>query len=819
MKTILKKSDNIAITYGDLKITYNGLLERVEYYYSSLKKVKAAKIIIYSENRPEYVMSVYAGWKKNSVIVPVDHLSTADELLYILKDCKPDVIFSSRENHPKVKSALKNIKRKIKVIILDDVPRKTLPCNEDICIEDIKRTAVIIYTSGTTGSPKGVMLSFENLLVNVDAVVEAGIYREGERFLAFLPFHHILPLLGTMFAVLYVQSLIAISPSVKSEDIIGTIVNNKVTVIIGVPRFYEMVRNGIVSKINSKAITAGIFKLAKLINSESFSKTIFKKVHQKLGGELKYLVSGGATLSPDIGNDFKTLGFEVLEGYGMTEAAPMITFPRPGRAKIGTTGQALDGVEIEIRNGEICARGKNIMQGYYNRPDETAQVIKKSWLHTGDLGELDKDGYLTITGRKKEIIVLPNGKNVNPAEIEEKLVSMSSLVKEAGVFLKDNKLQAVVHIDKKPAGDTHKNTEKILFDIISKYNNSVSPYKKLLKFSVTENELPKTRLGKLRRFELADLATVKSKERVKDPAFKEYTLIKDYLEAETGSSVSPDDHIEFDLGLDSLSKVGLLVYLENSFGIKLKDHHLSDYPNLLKLSEFVRDTRTKLHNSLVNWSDILKEKVHVKLPKTWYTGELFKWFSKGVFNVWFKMKGHGHKNLPKGPFILAPNHQSFFDGMYVTIFLRRSLVKNTYFYAKSKHVNNALLRFIAKKNNVIVVDVNSDLKGSIQTLAEVLKMGKNIIIFPEGTRSKDGDLGDFKLTFAILSKEIGVPVVPVAIRGAFEALPSGSYFPKPGKKISVDFLPPVYPGKKTYAKIADEVKSSIVKVLQKKKAS
>ncbi|MFH0974220.1 MAG: AMP-binding protein [Spirochaetota bacterium] len=819
MRTILQKSENTAITYGDFKITYSGLLGRVQYYYNLLKKIKAEKIVIYSENRPEFVYVFYAGWKKNAIMVPVDHLSTPDELLYILKDCKPEVIFTSRENLAKAKTALKKVKHKMKLFILDDIPEQSAEYTENINVEDISRTALIIYTSGTTGSPKGVMLSFENLFCNVDAVVEAGIYREGERILVLLPLHHILPILGTMFATLCVQSLMAISPSIKSEDIISTLVKNRITIIIGVPRFYEMIRNGIMNKINASAVTAAIFKMAKLINSRTFSKILFKKVHRKLGGEIKYLVSGGAALNTKISYDFNTLGFDVLEGYGMTESAPMITFPRPGKVKIGTTGQAMPGVDIEIRNGEICARGKNVMQGYYKRPEETAQVIKKGWLHTGDLGELDNDGYLTITGRKKEIIVLANGKNVNPVEIEEKLVKMSSLIKEAGVFLKDGKLQVIIHQDKTQAKDPQQSAEKTLFDLISGYNNSVSPYKKLLKFSITHDELPKTRLGKIKRFELANLETTKTKERTKEPTFKEYILIKDYLEAETGNNVFPDDHIEFDLGLDSLSKVGLLVFLENSFGIKIKDDHLSNYPNLLKLSEFVRDTRTKLHDSIVNWADILREKVHVTLPKTWYTGELFKYVSKGAFKLWFKLNGYGHKNLPKPPFILAPNHQSFFDGMYVTIYLRRKLLKNTYFYAKSKHVKNALLRFIARKNNVIVVDLTNDLKGSIQKLAEVLKKGKNIIIFPEGTRTKDGDVGEFKQTFAILSREIGVPVVPVAINGAYEALPTGSRFPKPGKKISVDFLPPVFPKKKSYSQIANEVKGSIVKAMQERKAS
>jgi long-chain acyl-CoA synthetase len=300
---------------------------------------------------------------------------------------------------------------------------------------------------------------------------------------------------------------------------------------------------------------------------------------------------------------------------------------------------------------------------------------------------------------------------------------------------------------------------------------------------------------------------------VKEPKYREYALIRDYLQGETGSTIMPDDHFEFDLGLDSLSKVGLLVYLENTFGLKLKDDHLNSYPNLIKLSGYVKDKKVKLQESIVNWADILKEKVSVKLPRSWFTTELFKYTGKGLFKVFFHVKGKGMKNLPRPPFILAPNHQSFFDGLFVAVFLRRRLLKNTFFYAKSTHVNNRFLKFLARINNVIIVDLNNDLKGSIQKLAEALKSGKNIIIFPEGTRSRDGYIGEFKQTFAILSRELQVPVVPVAINGAYRVLPRGKKLPRLFRKVRVDFLDPVHPGNRTYGVIMETVRNAIMNEL------
>ncbi|HSL88942.1 MAG TPA: lysophospholipid acyltransferase family protein, partial [Ignavibacteriaceae bacterium] len=182
---------------------------------------------------------------------------------------------------------------------------------------------------------------------------------------------------------------------------------------------------------------------------------------------------------------------------------------------------------------------------------------------------------------------------------------------------------------------------------------------------------------------------------------------------------------------------------------------------------------------------------------------------------YFRLKGEGIENIPDGPFILAPNHQSFIDGLFVAVFLKNKLMKKTYFYAKEKHIKQGWLKFIANKNNVIVMDL-SDLKSSLQKLASVLKKEKNIIIFPEGTRTRDGEIGSFKKTFAILARELNIPVVPVAIDGAYDAMPRGKKIPRPMKKISVKFLEPVYPINETYDSLKDKVFEMVSNSLKKK---
>ncbi|MHB8579020.1 MAG: AMP-binding protein [Ignavibacteriaceae bacterium] len=816
----IKKVEKTALVWQNNKITYDELLRHINFYSSLFSGEKVTKAAIFSSNRPEWCYAFYAAWKNNVVAVPIDSLAPADEVAYMLNDCRPEIIFCSQGTLETFIKARKLLKYEITLFVFEE---QNYNCHnytpEEIISKSVFDTAVIIYTSGTTGNPKGVMLSYDNLLANVEAVsIEIPIFTEDRNVLALLPLHHIFPLIGTLIAPLFVGATIAMSPSMTSEDIIDTLQKNQIAITIGVPRLYSAIHQGIMKQINKSILTKVIFKLAGIINSRSFSKLIFKKVHEKFGGHIEYMVCGGAKLDEDLARDFKTLGFEMLEGFGMTEAAPMITFTHPGKWKIGSAGLPLSCLEVETKDGEIVARGRNIMQGYYNRPEETAEVLKEGWLHTGDLGYLDNEGFIHITGRSKEIIVLSNGKNINPEEIENKIKDISDLIVEVGVFMQNDILTAVIYPDfKKLAENSIQNIEEVFrWEVIDKYNHSVSSYKKINKFILYKDELPKTRLGKIQRFKLAAIINENNgikKRMLNEPQFEEYLVIRDFLKEQKKNDISPDDHFEIDLGLDSLDKVNLHVFLESTFGIKIQNDILIYHPTVEKLSQFMKEKKNRLTVETVKWAEIFKEKIELKLPKSWFTQNLFKNTSKILFKLYFRLKGEGTENLPEGPFIIAPNHQSFFDGLFVSMFLKNKVMKNTYFYAKEKHLRNPWVKALANRNNVIIMDLNRDLKESLQKLAEVLRKGKNIIIFPEGTRTRTGSLGEFKKSFAILSHELNVPIVPVSIEGAYNALPRGSFIPRPWKKINVKFHKPVYPDGQNYESLVNIVRQRLSKEL------
>ncbi|HOJ08202.1 MAG: AMP-binding protein [Ignavibacteriales bacterium] len=815
----LKDHNKTAMIYKDQKVDYNELIKKINSYSALLPDKNLTKAAIFSENRFEWVYAFYSAWMKKAVAVPIDFMSSSDDVAFILNDCRPEVIFYSDGTKEVLEKSISELNYEIEKINLDDIRINEVISFSNLPEPDPNDTAVIIYTSGTTGSPKGVMLSYDNLLANIEAVTtDVNIYRSDDRLLVLLPLHHIFPLMGTMIIPLGVGGTIIFSPSMSSEDIMATL-QQGITIIIGVPRLYNLIRKGIRDKIDKSGIAKLLFKIAQKKNSLAFSRKIFGSVQKKFGGRIKYLVSGGAALDKDVAKDYLTLGFEILEGFGMTECAPMITFTRPGKVLPGSAGQPLKTNEVKIIEGEIVTRGRNVMQGYYNRPEETSAILKNGWLYTGDLGYLNDDNRIFITGRKKEIIVLSNGKNINPEEIEDKILNMSEVITEIGVFEKSDLLHAVIYPDYQKAKQLGVENvgEMIKWEVIDKYNQSVTPYKKVMKFSLIKEPLPRTRLLKLKRFLLPQLEQV-SEEKIKnisEPTFQEYILIKEFLQQQKEIKVNPSDHLEIDLGLDSLDKVNLGVYLESNFGIKYTESELVGFSNVVKLAENVKDKKTKLSIEAIDWGKIFKEHFNLDLPKSWFTHNAMKNSAKVFLKLYFRLKGEGLENIPEGPFILAPNHQSFFDGLFVAVFLKNKLLKQTYFYAKEKHVKNKLLKFIANKHNVIVMDLN-DLKTSLQKLAEVLKRGKNIIIFPEGTRTISGDIGDFKKTFAILSRELNVPVVPVVIKGAYDALPRGTHFPKPWKKINVRFLKPVKPENHTYESLKDIVKAKVTEQLNKK---
>lgn len=809
-----KHGSKTAIAYKDDHISYDELSQYIFGTAKLLKGKNIDKIAIFAENRPEWIMAFYAAWHLDITVVPIDFMATAEDVAYILKDCAPEFIFHSPNTTEVLNEALTKAEKDIERYEFgsSNIEKSS---GEWIPVKDEDKTAVIIYTSGTTGDPKGVMLSYANIFNNVKAVtVDVPIYNEDSVVLLILPLQHVFPLVGAMVIPLSIGGTIAVCPSLQASEIMATLQNNKVTLIIGVPRLYEMIYKGIITKINASGVTRFLYNTVRALKSPALGKTIFKKVHEQLGGHLHTLVAGGASLPTEVGSFYDALGFEVLEGYGMTESAPMIAFTRPGDVVIGSVGKPLPVLQVELRDGEVVAKGKSIMKGYYNRPEETASTVIDGWLHTGDLGRFDDEGRLYITGRKKEIIVLSNGKNINPNGLEEKLMSLSEdTISEVGITQHEGVLHAVILPDFKQLSKLNIPDAKAYFNqILTKvYNPKVSSYKKVSKFTIVKESLPRTRLSKLQRFKLNDI--IENGQTEKKPQIeidtKEFKSIQKFLSELLSCDVYADSHLVFDLALDSLAKLELIDYLSRTFGLEIKEEELLDFNTVGELTQYISSHKEHFTEEDFDGHEMMTQSIELNLKRTWYSLRIIKFIARGIFKMAFKINLKGNRKLPEGAAIIAPNHSSFLDAFLVFAFMKRSDINEVYFYAKKEHVNSPFRRMMAAHNNVIIMDLEKDLYHSIQQLAQLLREGKKLMIFPEGTRSATGELGEFKKTFAILSKEINVPIYPVAIKGAFEAWPRHKKTPITGSQLSLNFLSPIKPENMEEEVLAEKVKQAI----------
>ena len=819
---MIKESNKIAIIAGERNIYFPEMLQRITLYSHFTPKLAKERTLIFAENREGWIYAFYSIWANRGIAVPVDASSTVSDVAYIINDCKPVCIWTTHQKQEVVEAAMKEAGQKIDIHFIEDYER--VEVNEEkaqVNYQNENDTALIIYTSGTTGSPKGVMLSFLNILTNIHAVYdEVPIFNDNRRTLILLPLHHVLPLVGTVVMPFYVGGGVAICPSMSGPDIMDTLQRGKIAIMVGVPRLWQTLYGAIKKKIDASALTRGLFNLCASLDNKDVSKFIFKAVHEKLGGHLDFMVSGGAALDREILLGLKTLGFEMLEGYGMTEAAPMIAFTRPGDLVPNCVGIPSSEMQCKIVNGEVLAKGPNIMQGYYNRPEETAAVIDKDgWLHTGDLGRIDEKGRVYITGRSKEIIVLSNGKNVQPNEIEYKLEKYTNRVKEAAVVQDGDMLKAIIVPQTEWAQDlSDKEVEEILKrEVLEPYNLTVTNYKKLMSLFVYRGDLPRTKLEKLKRYMLKDIIKAevpvsKKKEEVviEEPSLEEYQILKKYIEEEKKIELRPTDHIETDLAFDSLDMVSLEGFIQQTFGTQISVADMPSYKNIQAMAEYIANSKTRMEVQEEDWNKfLLADSSKLELPHGNSLMTLGNAIIRGFYKVYNRLEIKGVENIPaNGPIIIAPNHQSFLDGPLVSSTLPTKVMKNSYYYATEEHMKGSFRKAYARNNNIILME-RSNLRDSIQKLAEVLKQGKNVVIFPEGRRTHTGELGEFKKTFAILARELQVPVVPVCIKGAFEALPRSKSFPSP-HDMEIEYLTPIQPDSNlSYEEIANQVKQAI----------
>ena len=823
----LEKTERLALVdFENNHINYIDLVNNIKYYSDNFINLEENKFgLIIMENRPEWIYSFFTIWDKNSAAIAIDAQSSPKEILYVLEDSNPDIIMCSNETEKNILEAISNynFKDNIKVLNVDNFKidnekmKKIVNSQFELRNPEGNQIAAMLYTSGTTGSPKGVMLTYNNLMTEMEGIYEKGIFDHRDQILALLPFHHVLPLTATVLLMLRYQTSIVFVRKIASKEIFEALEKNRVTALIGVPRVFKLFYDGIKQQIDAKFITRAIFKIMSKSKSIPLKRKVFSKVHKKFGGHLDFIVAGGAKLDPEIARFYETLGIYSLEGYGLTETSPVIAVNSKKERKIGTIGKKLYNVDVKIENEELWVKGPIVMKGYYNKPEKTAEVMTEDgWFKTGDLAKIDEEGYITIIGRRNSMIVLSNGKNIDPETLENRLIAKSDkLIKEAGIFNHQNKLAAIIIPDLLECRKRNINNVKTYIkNIVEDYNLSAHNYEKVLDYKVFEEELPKTRVGKLRRFMLPNLyeQNVVKKAKVAEPDNEVYKILKEYVKKAKGIEPQPEENLELEIGMDSLDIVEFFAYIENNFGLQLDEEKLAEMPNSKLLSEYINEKAVKIENNEINWKQIIEEAKPIKDDKNRWITKFLKVFLDVIIKVYFRIQRNGREKLDPKPKIYVSNHQSFIDPLILGSLLPKSILYNTIFLAIDWYFKKFPLKLLVSNGNVILIDINKNIRKSVEEIVGYLKSGKNVLIFPEGARTKDGKVAEFKKVFAIISKELGVDVQCLGIKGGFEAYSRYMKFPKP-KKIKVAVLDIIKP-EGSYEEIAEKAKEIITKYVE-----
>ncbi len=813
-------------TYGDLR----ELATRAATFLYGEEIREGDRIGLIGENAPEWGLSYFGILHAGATCIPMDKELNEDEIVNLMRAGKAKGLILSDRQYRK-RSRLSNLFEAAGLQVWiwpmkavfemgdEEVERERaskLPKGKPTAI------ASLIFTSGTTGKPKGVMLTHKNLTSMMAQLLKVYDVTNQDGFLSILPLHHTFEFSTGFLLPLSRGAQIRYLEELNGDSIADALKFGHVTIMVGVPALWDLLRRRILNKFGDKSEKLESFvkslisvnKWVREKTSLNLGPFLFFPVHKGLGGKIRYFISGGSSLSEKVFETFYGLGFALNEGYGLTESSPVLTVTRPGeKLLIGSVGQPLPGVEIKIVDpneqgiGEVIARGPNVMAGYYENKEATEATIRDGWLYTGDLGYIDEAGNLFLVGRSKDLIVGPTGKNIYPDELEE-IYRHNDLIKELSIVgLPDESGERVVCLvvpdyekdDSLSANEVRAHIEEHFRTIAA----GLPMYKRVRTIEFQDEELPRTGTRKVKRREvIAILQGMRAN--VHPLPAPDKDDIRWLAEIVAGVCGKPASGIHaattFDeLGFDSLMYTELGTAIDAA-GISISSlQGLNAVTNVEELSRFLRSTSplpAKQSRSAIARRGKDEEADEIQIPSL-----LRNAGSKGLdlahqyfYNYWMDSIVKGKKNIPcHTTFIVASNHCSHLD-MGLVKFALGDAGKNMVAVAAADYFfdNKYKKAFFENFTNLIPMERKGSLHESLQLAIQFLDQGFNLLIFPEGTRSTTGQLAEFKFSLGYLALRSKRGILPLFLDGTYQAMPKGKSFPDRSKKVSArvgPFLP------------------------------
>lgn len=729
------------------------------------------RLVIWAVNRPEWAVGFLAATHAGLVSVPLDVRSTDDFAAKIARQTQPKLVLASRQTEEAAR------RLGVPVILIEsfpDVARATEPLPP--VAADPDDLLMVIFTSGTTGDPKGVMLSHRNVASNARTLIDVFPFGPDERLLSVVPLSHMFGLTCDLLAPLAAGKTVVYPTSRQPAVLVRTFRDFKVTMLLIVPQGLRLLSNAIERKVDATGKRQTFERLHRIARQlpRFARRLLFRPVLSQFGGRLRTFAVGASALEPELARRWTTMGIDCLQGYGATEMSPVISFTRPGRNRIGTVGEVIPGVELRIADdGEVLTRGPNRFMGYWQNPEATAAAIDPDgWYHSGDIGELDAYGFLTLRGRKKDMIALPDGQKVYPDDVEAVLVR-DDRIRDASVVGLDRdgsgaKVHAVLLIDDASSAEA----------VVRDANARLAGHQQIRGWSVwPEEDFPRTASLKVKK-RLVLERLVLDQRADSTPAATTGGLAGGDVGSARGavatvaglisqlggvplSQVRPESRLEVDLGLDSLGRVELLSVIEEELGAFIDDGQLDPDASVSDLERMVQaagDARPE--TGIYGWPlNPLVRAIGMGLQ------ELLMVPFVGLFYR-VRVRGEQHLKGLEGPVIFVPNHHLHTDNAIILTHLPLVWRWRLSVAAAADDIFGNRLRGLgaAVLGNAFPLAREGAVRRSLELLGARLDRNFSILIYPEGELTVGGPMKPFKAGAGLVAVEGATPVVPMMLK-------------------------------------------------------
>lgn len=789
---------------------------------------KGDVIALLAVSNPEWVLTYMAIGMMGGIVLPLDVNLPASQYPVMLKKMKAKAVFVSDE--------YKDRPGKIKtysVALNKSIEKKKKFKAPSMTPDD---TASYIFTSGTTGDPKIVTLSHRNIFHTGVSTAKRAYMSPKDVMLCLLPLYHVYALDACFIGPFVSGSSFVWQTSLKGPDIMKSLAENPITILPAAPLLWEMFMDGIINRVKSESnfkyklftffleygTSMRRIGLAPVVNK------IFDPIHALFGRSHRFFISGGAPLKNKYRRYYKSMGFTLLEGYGLSETTGPICLSDPKANALGSVGPVTEGNQIKIVDfnedgvGEICFKGDSVMPGYYKNDEANKKVFDdEGFFHTGDLGKLDKKGNLYITGRIKNVIVLSSGKSVYPEELES-YYKQSSEIEEIAVFGLDRNGDEHVFAVIVPVNKSEKSFDLVKTEI-NRLNRGLPAYKALNNFAISFDKLPINSARKIVYSQVKELlAKGMYMEHEKDNSVPREVLtgaspaeieIIDLLKKKLRTNTVYTRQTYADFDIDSLGLVDLAVYFEENLSITIDMEKMKSMQTMDALVLYLAGLEKSGGNTLTD--RLFKGKITEK-PLPFFNPFLYFWLAliKLLCIFAWKVEVRNPENLDINNNILMANHTSFLDLLFIIRAMKVKDIKNSYAIGK-KEVD--VIKYIFHGMPVIWIDYAKNTNEVFKRSSDLLRQGKSIMIFPEGKRTDTGKMQPFKHGAAYLAKNIDREIIPITINGAYDIWPPHKTFPEifTKKRGAITIGRKIRPSEfKTVEALTAKVQKEIAKELQ-----